>query len=357
VNARDPVLACLLATLAWGSAAAAQPAEPAEVAQPAQAATPGMPATAGDTIPPASTPAPAIGPVAPRISAGDRLRVRAPTAAIQDVRGRADGMPGDSLRIRFDGNRLATLPAASLTRVELADGRLPRHRGVVRSGASGASLGLLLGVGVAALLWDEGGDTGGERWAEALRTTAGVVATGAAAGAAWGLVAPGTRWLRLEGDAIPAALGISSPPPPARPAPGDSVVVTTGAGTGASPLRHYGGRLLHVADGSLEVVGGDGAVSRVPLAEVRSVRVHRGQRDRRSAMADGASGGSTVGGLLGLATGLTAYFVARSSDHPHPWKPALVTYVGTGVLGAAMGAGGGARYPGDLWERVSIEDR
>jgi hypothetical protein len=288
----------------------------------------------------------------PRIGAGDRLRVHVPSASMAGVHGRVAHTWSDSLRLRYDRDRHATLPAASLQRVEVASGRLSRPSGALRGGANGAGVGLLVGLAVGALLWDELGDTGGERWSEALRTTLEGAGAGAMVGATWGFLAPGPRWVLLEGDAIPTALGIALPV--ARPgvAPGDSVVVQTGAGTGGSPLRRHAGRMLEAGEATLDVVGGDGSVTRISRTEVRVIYVWRGQRDRRSGMADGSTGGSFLGSVAGLGTGLVAWLVARSSEHPHPWRPALITYFGTGVAGAVMGAVWGAREPGDLWERV-----
>jgi hypothetical protein len=283
-----------------------------------------------------------------RIRPGDRLRVRVPTASLLDVVARAGALPGDSLRLHFDPQRHATLPAASLQRVELARGRLSRGAGALRSGGGGAWLGLMVGGVAAVVLWDEGDGTGGERWAEAARTTAAGVGAGAILGSAWGLIAPGPRWLRFEGDAIPATLGLAAPPPAPRLVTGDSVSVR------AAGPRLQVGRLLTADGDSLELARGDGTVSRVPLADVRAVAVHRGRGDRGSAMWAGASGGTTAAGLIGVGTGLVAYFVASSADHPRPWRPALATVVGTGVLGATAGAVVGARDRADIWELVPI---
>jgi hypothetical protein len=121
---------------------------------------------------------------------------------------------------------------------------------------------------------------------------------------------------------------------------------------GASDTEVIEGSLQGIEETDLLILSSEGReVSRIPTAQVREVRVHRGSRTHAlEGFGIGLLSGALFGGFVGLADGDDEPGIIRFSAG----EKATMGAVAFGLIGGVTGLVIGAVSKTDRWERVSL---
>lgn len=258
---------------------------------------------------------------------GDRVRVTAPSTLTAAAAGSLLSADTGALRVEVSPGVILTVPAASIERMELSEGR-QLWRNILVGAAGGALVGALVG-GVTLGTEAEGDDLGQAVGAMAGGVAGGIL--GAPIGGFVGAVAAREKWRRSALPHVDSSTAVAGAAIEVRPT--TRIRVSSGSG-------RFSGRAMTSTEG-LRVDDGDRVVP-VAWADVSRLEV-RGRNRKVGALI----GGALLGGVTLVAAGV---------DYAEGEVSGGEFVFATG-LNFAIGAGIGALIAPRTWRDVPLPRR